>query len=285
MDSDYWRRHASDCARVSRLLAASPSTQLDELYWYDLTLAYAASWRGFAHVVRHKKNSAPVDAIAANHGLTTLYSARPVNTRRSAPTVWDCRTLASQPWFDGATDTSRGLESHADEIRAEYEALRHFVKRHPDDTSLVEGGRWSALFLYGPGGRRNDAVCRRCPLTTELVASLPLTTNFGFVMFSELAPGTHVKPHTGSSNLRVRHHLALDAPEPGRVTLTIDGDTRTWTEGRCLVFDDSFVHEVHHRGEKPRAVLSVDVWHPSLTNADIQVLSDEVFGRFGRLAS
>jgi aspartyl/asparaginyl beta-hydroxylase (cupin superfamily) len=104
-------------------------------------------------------------------------------------------------------------------------------------------------------------------------------------MFSELAPGTHIKPHTGSSNLRVRHHLALDVPEPGRVTLTVDGDTRTWSEGRCLVFDDSFVHEVHHRGERPRAILSVDVWHPSLTDADIRVLGDEVFGRFGRLAS
>jgi hypothetical protein len=285
MNRVHWKRHAADCARVSNLLTANPSAQLDQLYWYDLPLPYAASWRGLAHVVRRHREGAATDAIAANHGVTPLYCAPPVRTAGSAPTVWHGRALESRPWFDDATETGRVLESHRDDIRGEYEALRHFVQRHPDDTSLVEGGRWNALFLYGPGGRRNDAVCRRCPRTAEIVAALPLTGNFGFVMFSELSPGTHVKPHTGSSNLRLRHHLALIAPEPGRVTLTVDGEARTWTEGRCFAFDDSFVHEVHHNGERSRAVLSVDVWHPSLSDPDIQVLGDDVFGRFGRLTA
>jgi aspartyl/asparaginyl beta-hydroxylase (cupin superfamily) len=275
--------HASDCATVSRLLAGSPSRRLDNLYWYDLPLRYAASWRGFAHVVRRARRGSPVDPTAASHGMTTLYCAAPVITNGSAPTVWNCRGLESQPWFRDATDTTRVLEAHAADIRAEYNQLRDHIERHPDDRSLVEGGRWSALFLFGPGGRRNDAVCERCPTTTALVSSLKLTTNFGFVMFSELAPGTHVKPHTGSSNLRLRHHLALVAPEPGRVTLTVAGESQTWIEGRCLAFDDSFVHEVHHLGERPRAVLSVDVWHPRLDDEEVRVLGDDVFQRFGRV--
>ena len=40
---------------------------------------------------------------------------------------------------------------------------------------------------------------------------------------------------------------------------------RTWKEGEFIVFDDSFEHEVWHRGVKTRLVLIVDLWHPDLT--------------------
>jgi len=48
-----------------------------------------------------------------------------------------------------------------------------------------------------------------------------------------------------------------------------------------MAFDDAFDHEVIHEGEKPRVILSVDVWHPSLTREDIAVLSHPVFRTFG----
>ena len=47
----------------------------------------------------------------------------------------------------------------------------------------------------------------------------------------------------------------------------VNGETRAWEEGRCLVFDDSFVHSVSHNGSAARIVLIVDVWHPDLTEA------------------
>lgn len=40
---------------------------------------------------------------------------------------------------------------------------------------------------------------------------------------------------------------------------------RTWTEGKIMVFDDSFEHEVWHNGTTYRLILIVDVWHPDLT--------------------
>ena len=39
---------------------------------------------------------------------------------------------------------------------------------------------------------------------------------------------------------------------------------RTWKEGECLVFDDSFEHEVWHDGKGDRIVLICDMWHPEL---------------------
>ena len=40
---------------------------------------------------------------------------------------------------------------------------------------------------------------------------------------------------------------------------------RTWTEGKFIIFDDSFEHEVWHDGDSVRLVLIVDMWHPDLT--------------------
>lgn len=40
---------------------------------------------------------------------------------------------------------------------------------------------------------------------------------------------------------------------------------RTWEEGKIMVFDDSFEHEVWHNGTDIRLILIIDVWHPDLT--------------------
>ena len=53
------------------------------------------------------------------------------------------------------------------------------------------------------------------------------------------------------------------------------GNTRRWEEGKVLIFDDSFEHEVEARpdacgkqGCDERIVLIVDLFQPSLTAAD-----------------
>lgn len=40
---------------------------------------------------------------------------------------------------------------------------------------------------------------------------------------------------------------------------------RTWEEGKALIIDDSFDHEVWHNGSTFRLILIVDFWHPDLT--------------------
>ena len=47
----------------------------------------------------------------------------------------------------------------------------------------------------------------------------------------------------------------------------------TNVEGECMVFDDSFEHEAWHRGAATRVVLVFDVWHPDLTDKEVQFLS------------
>ena len=85
-----------------------------------------------------------------------------------------------------------------------------------------------------------------------------------------LDAGTHILPHFGPTNIRLRCHLGLQVPEG--CTLRVAEETRAWQEGRCLIFDDSFDHEVRHSGQGQRVVLLIDFWHPDLSPAEIQGL-------------
>jgi aspartate beta-hydroxylase len=50
------------------------------------------------------------------------------------------------------------------------------------------------------------------------------------------------------------------------VSIRVGARELTWHEGRCIVFDDSYEHEVWHRGDEPRLVLLMDVMYPGLSD-------------------
>lgn len=276
--------HARQCRLLSRMLRRYDSPNLRELYWYDLRLRDAVSWRGILKVILWNLGAARRDEIAGNYSLVNLYHAEPAGdgVDAPAPTVWHCRSLETRPFFDGESEVKRALEEHAGVIEEEFRKLADRLDIHPDNPSLTTTGLWTGLFLFRVKGEKNPVVCDLCPETTRVVESLPLCRNFGFVMFSGLEPGSHIAAHTGSSNLRLRHHLGVLVPEPDGPRIRVGKQVRTWQQGRCLAFDDAFDHEVHHPGARARVVLSVDVWHPSLSARDVEFLSHPVFQGFGK---
>lgn len=123
-----------------------------------------------------------------------------------------------------------------------------------------------------------------------------------------MQPGTHVWPHTGPTNCRLRMHLGLVIPKNGcRIRCTDQTRysspslscilslhllipwhrnllyrsksspagflCREWQEGKVLIFDDSFEHEVWQEADSYRLIFIVDVWHPELTASQQQSLS------------
>ncbi len=98
-----------------------------------------------------------------------------------------------------------------------------------------------------------------------------------------LAPDTHVKAHYGPTNKKLRCHLPIHIPasasdaataqEESAAWIRVAGETRHLTEGRAVLFDDSFLHEAANTSkEEPRIVLIVDVWHPDLSNEEVRFL-------------
>jgi aspartyl/asparaginyl beta-hydroxylase (cupin superfamily) len=122
------------------------------------------------------------------------------------------------------------------------------------------------LFFYG---RRFEENCARCPKTTALLESLPRFER-DHIMFSALNPHARIPPHTGPMNGIIRAHLSMIVP-PG-CYIRVGPDERTWEEGKVLVFDDSFEHEVFNHSDRVRIVLFMNFWHPCFEAAEIPVL-------------
>ena len=90
----------------------------------------------------------------------------------------------------------------------------------------------------------------------------------GQVKFSVIHPETHIWPHSGPSNCRLRAHLGLVVPEvtnEDRLEIRIADKYAHWEEGKFLIIDDSFEHEVIHESWGQRIVLIIDIPHPELS--------------------
>ncbi|HXK11113.1 MAG TPA: aspartyl/asparaginyl beta-hydroxylase domain-containing protein [Vicinamibacteria bacterium] len=122
------------------------------------------------------------------------------------------------------------------------------------------------FFFYG---KKFEENCARCPQTTRVLESLPRFER-DHVMFSALNPRSHIPPHTGPMNGIIRGHLALVA-RPGSY-IRVGSEQRTWEEGKVLVFDDSFEHEVWNHSDHVRIVLFMNFWHPCFSPGEIAAL-------------
>ncbi|XP_043735788.1 aspartyl/asparaginyl beta-hydroxylase isoform X3 [Cervus elaphus] len=185
--------------------------------------------------------------------------------------LYNVQGLKAQPWWTaketGYTELVRSLERNWKLIRDE--GLAAMDKTHglflPEDENLREKGDWSQFTLWQQG-RKNENACKGAPKTCSLLDKFPETTGCrrGQIKYSIMHPGTHVWPHTGPTNCRLRMHLGLVIPKEG-CKIRCANETRTWEEGKVLIFDDSFEHEVWQDAASFRLIFIVDVWHPELT--------------------
>ncbi|XP_055533344.1 aspartyl/asparaginyl beta-hydroxylase isoform X6 [Wyeomyia smithii] len=138
--------------------------------------------------------------------------------------------------------------------------------------NLRDTGDWKQFELFSRG-YRIDKNCAKAPLTCKLIEQFRAARSCkrGQVKFSVMHPGTHVWPHCGPTNCRIRAHLGLKVPSGTHIRVA--EETRSWKEGEWLIFDDSYEHEVWHNGTSTRLVLIVDFWHPELSESQRRTLS------------
>jgi aspartate beta-hydroxylase len=215
--------------------------------------------------------------------------------------------LTAQPFWDTSTlQWVVQLEASYDDIKREFIALREMPNQklqsgfqhyrspkqqltkdstetaHPGEEA-TDRGQWNVCYFHLHGMDFSDNLAR-CPLTATAIDAVP--RQYHHALFSALAPDTHVKPHCGPTNKKLRCHLPLhvpkplaDAPDassndggpPPTAWLRVGNEYRALQEGKCVVFDDSFEHEACNPSpSEPRAVLIVDVWHPDLSDEEVK---------------
>lgn len=175
------------------------------------------------------------------------------------------------PWM-------RELESRTDAIKSELQSMLSsrgdafvpYIQYGPGDPvnqwdKLNHSRNWSGFHLYTHGEPVHEHLSR-CPETAEALALVERAEIAGLcpnAMFSALAPGAHIPPHTGETNARLVAHLPLVVPDG--CSYRVGYDKREWREGKCWVFDDTIEHEARNDGEQMRVILMFDVWNPLLS--------------------
>jgi aspartyl/asparaginyl beta-hydroxylase (cupin superfamily) len=99
----------------------------------------------------------------------------------------------------------------------------------------------------------------RCPRTSALLGEIPGLLQ---AFFSILDPGKSIPAHDGPYLGYLRYHLALLVPRVDPPSMRVKDQVHTWQEGRSILFDDSWNHQVYNTSPERRVVLIVDVVRP-----------------------
>jgi aspartyl/asparaginyl beta-hydroxylase (cupin superfamily) len=166
------------------------------------------------------------------------------------------------------------LEAGAAQVREEFLALAETQSpalysqlQHAGAETTETGketGRWSVMQLIADG-EPVEANARACPETMRLCETLGMPAIAGRspnLLFSILDPHTRIPAHRGVTNTRLVLHLPLVVPED--CAIRVGEETRRWTPGKAMVFDDTVEHEAWNDSDEIRVVLLGDLWRPEL---------------------
>ena len=151
------------------------------------------------------------------------------------------------------------IKREFDQIYSMRGALPAFHEISPDQKRISQGQHWKTFVLYGFGAK-SQRNCAKCPVTAAALARVP---GLQSAFFSIIDPGYRIPAHQGVTKGIIRAHLGLKVPADGDHCFMRVGDQRvTWREGSCVVFDDSYEHEVQNNTDETRAVLLFDFDRP-----------------------
>ena len=163
------------------------------------------------------------------------------------------------PWIAHIEASAQVIREEAERLLDDREALANFQDISKDQIEITDDDRWKTFFLYGYGFKAKLGV-EMCPKTAALMEQIPGMTT---AMFSILSPRKHILDHRGPYKGVLRYHLGLIVPRDAEACrIRVGEDFRHWEEGKSMIFDDTFNHEVWNDTEETRVVLFVDVLRP-----------------------
>jgi aspartyl/asparaginyl beta-hydroxylase (cupin superfamily) len=204
------------------------------------------------------------------------------------PNVYQKNLTAKPIWNPKDFNFVKKLENNFDKIEKEVDMIEFDPKKKKLITQVNENiytGKWNDLFFY-TNGNRNNVTCQAFPEIAKIIDSIPEIqgVNPGCVCLSFIYPGSKVVPHFGISNNKLRLHLGIKNLEDSTLYVKDKGFNKNcktlnlnWEKGKVFIFDDSFKHWVinNSKGDKPRIILLIDLWHPDLNKDDISKMEND----------
>src|SRR3982075_924545 len=162
-------------------------------------------------------------------------------------------------WVEHVERNWTVIRGELEGVLEDREAVPNFQDISKDQIEITDDDRWKTYFLYGYGFEAKLGT-ETCPRTAALMREIPGMTT---AMFSILSPRKHILDHRRPYKGVLRYHLGLIVPRDAEsCRIRVGDDFRHWQEGRSMVFDDTFNHEVWNDTDETRVVLFVDVLRP-----------------------
>ncbi|TWI56717.1 beta-hydroxylase [Pseudomonas duriflava] len=163
------------------------------------------------------------------------------------------------PWTAELEKSWPAIRAEVDQLLSKGTAIPALRDISPDHRRIAEGSTWKSYFLWGYGYQIEEN-CRRCPETAKALAVVP---GLNSAFFSILTPGAHIPKHTGVTKRIMTCHLGLMTPTPNeRCRIQVGSETVAWHDGECIVFDDTYPHEVWNDTDGTRVVLLIQFKRP-----------------------
>lgn len=138
--------------------------------------------------------------------------------------------LQAKPWHQpGDYEWTTELENGYTIIKEEFHQIYASERFQMQHQGLADMGQWNVYYLFYLGRKAKDN-CRRCSKTTHLLESISGVSNAGLAYFSVFSGGSHITPHCGPLNSRLRCHMGLAVPD--ECSIRVGTDTRSWEEGK-----------------------------------------------------
>lgn len=163
------------------------------------------------------------------------------------------------PWVSSVEADWQKVRAELDLVMRYRDAMPSFQDIVKEVGTIQSDDQWKTFFLRGVGMDCEENA-RRCPETMKLIEKIPgCTTAF----FSILSPRKHIPHHRGPWAGVLRLHMGLLVPEPAhQCRIRIADRVCSWQEGKCLIFDDTYNHEVWNDTDGYRVVLFIDFARP-----------------------
>lgn len=163
------------------------------------------------------------------------------------------------PFLSEFEDKWEAMRDEVREVLKHRDAIPGFEQISPDQHRIAKAQQWKTFILYG-FGQQLEKNCKQAPITTEILSRVP---NVQTAWFSILAPGYHIPAHTGVTKGIVRAHLGLIIPqEREKCRIRVDDQIKAWENGKVIVLDDTYEHEVWNDTDEERVILLFDFDRP-----------------------
>ena len=159
-------------------------------------------------------------------------------------------------WVPGLEGPWETIRDEAQAVLERPEDVPPLREVSPDHGRIATDEKWKVFFLIGYGYEieANTGTLSGNQRTGQEHSRADLG------LLSIHTPGTYLPRHYGPTNGMITCHLGLNVPKDRRkCRIAIDAKDYHWDEGKFLIFDDTYYHEVWNETDENRVVLLIHV--------------------------